>query len=362
MKKAVRIVVMILIIFVVIIFLLLLLWWCISGNKLREYKNEKNSISLKETVEINGALNGFFINGKDTQNPILLLVSSGPGSDDYFLTERFPQMHIDDIFTVVYWDYRGMGIVYDSAIDPKEITEQVLLEDTKAVSEYLMERFDKEKIYIMGFSGGSRIAIKAAKNYPELYYAYIGMAQVVTDSWERDQLMYDFMKTVFEERGDKNNFKKLEQAVRFEDGNLRCNDWGQYVMLLHKAGGGTTYNESEFMGVDIPIILAHCYTIPEKFAYIRGLKMYKKTSFETDGSGFDYRDSLNSFDIPVYFISGEYDYNCPQPLVKDYCDKITALDKKFYLIDNAAHSPLWENAEDSFEAFRKIKEMTYHEE
>ena len=345
-----------------ITFLLFLFWCCISGDKIKDYKGAENSISTKEIVEINGSLNGLFINGKDISNPILLLVSSGPGTDDYFLTERFPNMHIDDIFTVVYWDYRGMGIVYDSSIDPEKITKEVLLEDTRAVSEYLMNRFNKDKIYIMGFSGGSKIAINAAKEYPELFYAYIGMAQVVTDSPQRDLLMYNFMKSVFVERGDKRNLKKLEKLVHYQDGKLYCKDWGQYVMLLHKAGGGTTYNETEFMGVDLPIILAHCYTISEKIGYIRGLKMYRNTAFEIDSRNYDFRESLKEFDIPIYFISGEYDYNCPHPLVKDYCDEISAPDKKFYLINNAAHSPLWENAEDSFEVFMQIKEMSYHEE
>lgn len=352
----------IVIIIIILIFLLLLAWVFISGNRIKEYKGEKNSISSKEKIEINGALNGLFITGRDTANPVLLLVSSGPGTDDYFLTERFSDMHIDDIFTVVYWDYRGMGIVYDSKINPEEITEEVLLEDTRAVSEYLMERFGKDKIYIMGFSGGSRIAINAAKKYPDLYYAYIGMAQAVTDSTERDQLMYDFMKAAFEERGDSKSLKKLESIVSYEDGKPRCKDWRKYVMLLHKAGGGTTHNETEFVGVDLPIILAHCYTISEKIGYIRGLKMYRNTAFEVNGKDYDLRKSINEFAIPVYFVSGNYDYNCPHPLVEDYCNQITAPDKQFYLIENAAHSPLWENAEDSFEVFGEIREKTYHEQ
>ena len=363
MKKRVNsLMLIIFIVLIVCLFILFIVWRGISGNRIRDYKGAKGSISSKELVEINGALNGLFVNGRDTANPILLLVSSGPGTDDYFLTERFPDMHIDDIFTVVYWDYRGMGIAYDPSIDPKDITEDVLLEDTKAISEYLMDRFDKDKIYIMGFSGGSRIAINAAKKYPELFYAYIGMAQVVTDSSERDQLMYDFMKSVFEERDDKKSLEKLEKLVDYKDGKPCCKDWGQYVLLLHKAGGGTTYNETEFKGVDLPIILSHCYTIPEKIGYIRGLKMYRNTAFETDTKNYDYRDSLSEFEIPMYFISGIYDYNCPHPLVKDYCDTIKAPEKDFYLINDAAHSPLWENADDSFDVFKEIKGRTYNEE
>jgi len=87
--------------------------------------------------------------------------------------------------------------------------------------------------------------------------------------------------------------------------------------------------------------------------------MYRKTAFSRENKGFDYRDSINEFEAPVYFLSGEYDYNCPQPFVKDYCDKITAPDKKFYLISHAAHSPLWENQEESYEAMKEILEKTY---
>jgi len=235
----------ILIIIAVLIAILFLMWWIMSGNKIREYKDEQGntipgSVSEKIIIEINGAKNGLFINSRDDSNPVLLLVSSGPGTDDYFLTERFPDMHIDDIFTLVYWDYRGMGIAYDPGIDPADITSEVLLEDTKAVTEYLMERFGVDKIFIMGFSGGTKIAVRAAVEYPELYYAYIGMAQLVTDSSENDQLMYDFMRSVFEERNDSTRLKKLESLVYRDASGLHTKDWYSYVMLLHEAGGGTT--------------------------------------------------------------------------------------------------------------------------
>lgn len=344
---------------------LLIAWWCISGNRIREYRDEAGnaipgSLSEKSIVEINGAKNGLFINSRDTSNPILLLVSSGPGTDDYFLTERFFDMHLDDLFTLVYWDYRGMGIAYDSDINPASITTELLLDDTREMTEYLKERFHQDKIYIMGFSGGSQIAVRAAQQFPELYYAYIGMAQAVTDSSENDQLMYDFMKSVFEERGAKAKLKKLDTIVSYDEEGLHCKDWYSFVKLLHEAGGGTTYNETEFWGIDVPIMLSHCYTIPEKINYIRGLKMYRTTTLSKELKDFDYRNSINAFEIPIYFLSGEYDYNCPWPLVKDYCEKLSAPDKGFYLIPNAAHSPLWENPTMSNDAMKEILEKTFH--
>ena len=84
--------------------------------------------------------------------------------------------------------------------------------------------------------------------------------------------------------------------------------------------------------------------------------MYRKTPLAEELDGFDYRASISSLEIPVYFISGEYDYNCPWPLVQEYCDMIDAPDKEFYLISDSAHSPLWENPKKTCAILFSIKE------
>lgn len=338
--------------------LLFVVWWIMSPGKIRTYK-EPNSLSEKFVMDINGAPNGFFINSKDINNPVLLFVSSGPGTDDYVFTDKYKDMYIEDEFTVVYWDYRYMGIAYDKDIDIDSINIDNLLDDTYAVTEYLKERFSKEKIYIMGFSGGTKIALMEVQRHPENYYAYIGMAQCVTDSEENDTLMYSFMKEVFEKRGDNKNLEKLEDAVvHLDGGNIKCKDWYVYVNLLHEAGGGTIYNKTEFEGIVWPIITCGCYTLKEKINYITAMKTYRRTPLYEQLDDFDYRKSITQIGIPVFFISGEYDYNCPWELVQEYCDVIDAPQKGFYKITGAAHSPLWENPGETYEAMKQIKEMT----
>lgn len=338
--------------------LLFVVWWIMSPGKIRTY-TEPNSLSEKFVMDINGAPNGFFINSKDINNPVLLFVSSGPGTDDYVFTDKYKDMHIEDEFTVVYWDYRYMGIAYDKDIDIDSINIDNLLNDTYAVTEYLKERFNKDKIFIMGFSGGTKIALMEVQKHPENYYAYIAMAQCVTDSEENDTLMYSYMKDVFEKRGDTNNLKELEDAVEHLDGgNIKCKDWYVYVNLLHEAGGGTIYNKTEFEGIVWPIITCGCYTLKEKINYITAMKTYRKTPLYEQLDDFDYRKSIAQIGIPVFFISGEYDYNCPWELVQEYCEVIDAPQKGFYKISGAAHSPLWENPDETYEAMRQIKEMT----
>ena len=167
--------------------------------------------------------------------------------------------------------------------------------------------------------------------------------------------MYDFMKNRFSERGDNDKLKKLDACIEVAEDGIHCKDWGTYVSLVHDAGGGTVLDQTEFTGVVLPILFSHCYTIPEKLHYVPSLKMYRETTFSKENTNYDYREELNEFEIPIYFLSGEYDYNCPWPLVEDYCDELSAPDKKFYKISNAAHSPLWENAQDSYDAMMEIK-------
>ena len=340
------------------VILLLLVWVMISSGKIRSY-DEPQSISEKFVMNINGAPNGFFINSRNSDNPVLLLVSSGPGTDDYVFTEKYKDMNLEDDFTVVYWDYRYMGIAYNSKADVDSIKIDNILDDTGAVTDYLKKRFGQDKIYIMGFSGGSHIALRETVLHPENYHAYIGMAQCVTDSEENDTIMYEFMRREFTQRGDTSRLKKLENAVtHLDSGNIKCKDWYVYVNLLHDAGGGTILNKSEFAGITWPIITCRCYTVKEKIGYVKGMKMYRRTKLAEELDNFDYRKSMTELKIPVFFISGEKDYNCPWELVKDYCEKIRAPQKGFYKISNSAHSPLWENPEETCRAMKQIKEMT----
>ncbi|MCR4908866.1 MAG: alpha/beta hydrolase [Lachnospiraceae bacterium] len=343
---------------VILIALCLFIWVLISPGRIRTY-SEADSLSEKFVMNVNGAPNGFFINSKNTANPVLLFVSSGPGTDDYVFTDKYKDMQLEDDFTVVYWDYRNMGIAYDRNADISGITLGNLLDDANTVTEYLKERFNKDRIYIMGFSGGTHIALREVSRHPENYLAYIGMAQCVTDSADNDTLIYNFMKDVFTERCQTGKLKKLEASVEhLEKGDVRCRDWYEYVYLLHEAGGGTVRDKSEFAGIAWPIITCRCYTVPEKTGYISGMKMYRSAPLFTELDNFDYRSSITRLDVPAFFLSGEYDYNCPWELVREYCDELEAPDKEFYIIKDSAHSPLWENAKDSMNIMKQIRERT----
>ena len=137
---------------------------------------------------------------------------------------------------------------------------------------------------------------------------------------------------------------QLEDSVmHMENGKVICKNWFDYVFLLHEAGGGTIKDKTELTGIVIPIMKSHCYTMKEKINYIRGMKMYRTTPFFVDCEARNYFEEIRELQVPAYFISGEFDYNCPWPLVQQYCDALDAPEKYFLLVSDAAHSPLREN-------------------
>ncbi len=114
-----------------------------------------------------------------------------------------------------------------------------MVSDTLAVTNYLRQRFGRDRIYLMGHSGGTFIAIQAAAQAPELYQAYIGMAQM-SDQLESERLAYDYMLREFKKNGNTRMLRKLEAAPVTAEGTPQA-----YLALrdvaMHSLGIGTMH-------------------------------------------------------------------------------------------------------------------------
>jgi pimeloyl-ACP methyl ester carboxylesterase len=53
-----------------------------------------------------------------------------------------------------------------------------LVEDCNNLIEYLRNRFNTQKVFLVGHSAGSIIGNKTAHKYPEKIYAYVGVGQI----------------------------------------------------------------------------------------------------------------------------------------------------------------------------------------
>jgi pimeloyl-ACP methyl ester carboxylesterase len=300
------------------------------------------SISEKIYVNINGVEQGMFIKSKDSTNPVLLYLHGG--MPDYFLTRKYPT-GLEDIFTVVWWEQRGSGLSYSAGIPSESLTLEQMISDTKELTNYLRKRFGQDKIYLMGHSGGTFIGIQVAAQAPELYAAYIGVAQM-SDQLKSERLAYEYMLKKFHENGNTKMVRKLETApVTMTDGTPHA-----YRVLrdpaMHSLGIGTTHNmKSVISGIFLPSLTCREYTLPEKINIWRGKSRSGISPLWANMLSTDVGKLVSELKLPVYFFEGIFDYTCSYTEAKSYFDKLNAPIKGFYTFEKSAHSPLFEEPE-----------------
>ncbi|MBE2281671.1 MAG: alpha/beta hydrolase, partial [Ignavibacteriaceae bacterium] len=332
------------ILIIIILFAILLF---LSPGKPKPFLNAnnnllENSISEKVFLEINGSLQGLFIKGENSNNPVILYLHGG--MPDYFLTEKYPT-YLDKNFVMVWWEQRGCGISFNSNQADSNVTLEQLTDDAITLTKYLMNRFNKDKIYLMGHSGGTFLAIHVVDKAPELYHAYIGVAQI-TDQRESEKLAIQFMLSKSEEINEKKTVEILERVSDFDKGDLP----EEYIkirdIVMHKLGIGTM-REMRNLVTDLvlPSLLFREYTIPEKYNLWAGKSKSGISQNWNRIFNTNLRESKTVFKVPVYFFHGIYDYTCSYNLAKEYFKLIEAPVKGFYTFSESAHSPLFEEPE-----------------
>jgi pimeloyl-ACP methyl ester carboxylesterase len=310
-------------------------------------KVSASSISEKIYVNIGGVKQGMFIRGKNIKNPVLLFLHGGPGMPEYFLTDKYPT-GLEDHFTVCYWEQRGGGLSYSPDISAESITTESLVSDTIEVTNYLRKRFGQDKVYLMAHSWGSFIGIQVAAKAPELYCAYIGVAQI-SQMIESEKLAYGYMLQQYTAAGNTGMVEKLKNypvlesdaAVRpFFTSMLRD-------QTMHELGIGTMHNmKSVVNGIFLPVMQCRAYTLGEKItvwrakAFLRSDTILLDQLFSTDLAA-----KVPALGIPTYFFSGKYDYTVNHDLAKAYLERLQAPVKGFYTFGQSAHSPMFEEPE-----------------
>jgi pimeloyl-ACP methyl ester carboxylesterase len=310
-------------------------------------KQVQGNISEKVYLNINGTRQGMFIRSRNPANPVLLYLHGG--MPDYFLTEKYPT-GLEELFTVVWWEQRGSGMSYAPDIPESAMTLDQMVSDTKELTHYLLKRFNKKKIYLMGHSGGTFIGIHTAAQFPELYFAYIGVAQM-SNQLKSEVIAYTFMLSQFRERGERGMVKKLEAApVSLKDGipdaYLRLRD-----PAMHSLGIGTTRDmKSVITGIFLPSLKFREYTLKEKWNLWLGKSHSGISILWNQMVATDLSVKVPELTIPVYFMEGKFDYTCSYTEAKSYFLKLKAPLKGFYTFEYSAHSPLFEEPA----KFRKI--------
>lgn len=305
--------------------------------------NENRSITTMEKIKLGNEDQWLIIRGKDLGKPVLLFLHGGPGSTASAHLQKFlPEL--EDRFIVVHWDQRGAGKSYRAGSGGK-LTLERLIEDTVELSEYLIRRFEKQKIYLMGASWGTYLGIEAAKRRPEYYHAYIGSGQIV-HQWRGEQLANEFLMEKARDLKDMKTLARIEKLGKPPYPREKHVDYlYEQRGILQGYGGSVRNSEVRRQFSNMWIILRQPeYTLIDKINWIRG-QYRSERILGPEFRKINFLEDATELKVPVYIMQGVHDMQTPTSLVEEYYSKLKAPHKELHLFLHSGHIPIVEEKE-----------------
>jgi pimeloyl-ACP methyl ester carboxylesterase len=296
-----------------------------------------NSIASLETVTLGGSEQWLTIRGKDTSNPVLLFLAGGPGGSELAWTRNYLSA-LEDHFVVVNWDQPGAGKSF-AAVDIATLTPERYLSDAHELTLILRERFNQDKIYVLGESWGTILGTWLVQQYPELFHAYIASAQMVYTT-RNDQMGYEFALQYALQDGNTALVEQLQAT-----GAPPYADFWTYAGYLNvlnsymyaRASGENGGNNNRLFD----ILTAPEYGLVDKVNWVRGLDQVFTAVYPRLGE-IDMPTNAPRLNVPAYYIEGRWDVNAMASLVEEYFEGLEAPHKRLIWFDYSGHTPLYE--------------------
>jgi pimeloyl-ACP methyl ester carboxylesterase len=285
-------------------------------------------------VRIGGIDQWITIKGDDRNNPVVLFLHGGPGDAlSPFADAMFAGWEKD--FTLVQWDQRGAGRTYGKSgpsIEPTMTVER-MADDGIEVALFLAEHLHKKKIILVGLSWGSILGIHMAYARPDRFYAYVGMAQLVSER-RNEAASYARVLELARAAGDQQAITALTTIGSPPWSSLRKWPVFRKWKLAYQAKRVTAPPASETLSPE--------YASPEEqaqyeaaddfsFLHFQGLTMTGPLQ------NVDLPSLGTEFKIPVFIVQGQEDLTAVPELAKAYFDSIKATRKQFYLVPATGH-------------------------
>jgi pimeloyl-ACP methyl ester carboxylesterase len=291
-------------------------------------------------VPIGGHDQWLSLRGRSADAPVLMYLEGGPGGSAVG-SARVVFSELEQDFVVAVYEQRGTGKSADAIEPTSTLTLDRAVEDTAAVARYLARRFAEEKVYLLGESWGSTLGVLTVQRYPQLFHAYIGSGQMVSQR-ETDSRLYDAVLAHAAATHDEALARTMRGYGRppYRDPLGYATVMAYYDVLepysepaAYRALADRPGNDVGMMGV-----LASEYTWMDRVNVVRGFVdtfalVYPQLQ------GIDFRRDVRRLEVPVYVLLGDHELPARADLVPEWLAGLSAPRVTLQRWADSAHAP-----------------------
>jgi pimeloyl-ACP methyl ester carboxylesterase len=300
-----------------------------------------NGIQESYKTKIGGLDQWINVRGQDKANPIILFVHGGPASPLIPTLWQF-QRPIEEYFTVVNYDQRGAGKTYveahsDAIGDTLHIPRYI--DDAIEVAEHVRKRYRKSKLILMGHSWGTVIGMGAALKRPDLFYAYVGVGQVI-NTRENERISFQYGMEQAQARGNTAALKEMQSIAPYPGDQpitreriIVARKWAQFY------GGLSAFREESTYFYNASLLSPE-YTAADVCGIDQG-NVFTLGRILPEFIEVDYK-SVMSFPIALVMFMGRHDYTTPSQPTADWLARVDAPAKQGVWFERSSHMIPWE--------------------
>jgi len=295
------------------------------------------SIAELTRVEIGGHDLAMMIRGQSIDDPVLLFLAGGPGGSELGAFRRHAN-GLEEDFVVVTFDQRGTGKSYHQLEPTSTLTLDNAVTDVLEVTRYLRERFGEERVYLVGQSWGTTLGVLAVQREPELYHAFVGVGQMISQR-ETDRIFYADTLAWARETGNTGLVETLtaigpppyESILDYEPALSYEHDVYPYDHSQNSEGEGG-FSENLFVEE---------YTLAEQVHNL-GAFLDVFSILYPQLQEIDFRVDATQLDVPIYLVQGRFEARGRAELVEEWFEMLQAPNKEMIVLDTSGHRSLFE--------------------
>ena len=301
-----------------------------------------DGVERLQTVRIGGIDQWISIRGRDTRNPLLLVINGGPGyvlmPESWWISRDW-----EEYFTVVHWDQRGTGKTY-LINDPAQVAPTMTLartvSDAEEMLSWLRHEFGKRKIFVLAHSAGTYVGLQLVLRHPDRLYAYIGVGQMA-DMPESERRGWAFAMDAAGRSGNAEAIHQLQSiAPYFAPGHPNpLKDLYLQRKWVGYFGGVMAYRHGNDADSDL-IKLSPDYTA-EELRHIYDGNEFAERFLLADLVDGDW-SVIRTFRCPIFLFEGRHDYNANSQVAWEWFQKVQAPRKRFVWFEESGHMPMTE--------------------